>query len=48
MIYDEGKIHTVNYPKRVTIFTKNFWKLVPIRNPQWLNSRPEKYERVYP
>ena len=24
------KILTVNYPRKVTIFTANFWKLIPI------------------
>ena len=31
----------MNYTKKVTIFAANFWKVIAIRDPWWLNSRPE-------
>ena len=34
-----------NYPKRATIFTVNFWKLIVIHNLQWLNSRPAQLKK---
>ena len=39
-VFIEEKILTANYPKKVTIFTMNFWKLIGICDSRWLNLRP--------
>ena len=39
-VFIEGKILPANYPKRITVFTMNFWKLIAICDSRWLNSRP--------